>query len=176
MSLVSRYDARRVLGFMSAPFVAAVLTFALNLACERKGLSVIDGPSTVEFSIGLGLSSMFVGAPLTLFAGLPLFLWMAGRGSLSFTRTVMGGAFLGVAWYVVVIAAIPAVSVLNGTMALDMYRLWSAFEGLRLVRFLLFLAAIGMGTGAAFWIIGVRGTDLDPRREPLISVIHISDH
>jgi hypothetical protein len=173
---VSRDDARRVLGFMSAPLVAAVLTFAINLAFERNGFSVLDGPATIDFSIGLALSSLFVGVPLTLFVAVPVFLWLAGRGLLSFARTVLAAALLAVSWYAVLIVGIPAFRVISGDLAVDMYRLASAFEGWRLLRLLVFLAAIGMGTGAAFWIIGVRGTELDPRHESLISVTRFSNH
>jgi hypothetical protein len=147
---------------MAAPLVAGMLTFILSLASNYLGVPVIDpGDSLVEFSMGLAFSAIFVGVPITCFGAVPLFVWMSGRGPLSFRHTLWAGAVLAVAWYVLLIVAIPVVSGLNRTLAGDMRRMSSAFDGVRLLGFIAFLGVIGMGSAAAFWMISIRGTELD---------------
>jgi hypothetical protein len=157
---------RIILGFLQAPLTAALTSYVLYVVYWFCGVSVI-GPRDYPFQMaaGLAIGSLFVAAPVMVLGAVPLFVWMLRRGSLSLANTLRAGAVLGVSWFFILVVSIPLLNRANRSMATDAHRMWSAFNGLRFLGVVLFLAFVGMSAAASFWFVVVSGTQLDPKRQ-----------
>jgi hypothetical protein len=142
-------ELRLVCAFAIQPFVAAMVTFAMfpvivftlpGGAGGGSPVNWLDG--AVSVAAGAGVASL----PITVFAALPLFLWMRRRGPVRRSAVLWGGVLLG---------NIPAALIVLGLAVslatLDPQRLTYGIPGA--VRAFLIGSAIGVACAAVFWWI-----------------------
>jgi hypothetical protein len=136
-------------GLLVQPVVAAALAFATFPLLERTGRTLYGGMSVDLFDAGIAVAA---GAGMLAFfvafvGALPLFLWLARRGTISLTHALLCGLALGNA------PLLPFI--LAGT----------SYGALGAVRAMAFATLHGAAGAFVFWAIAIRGTSLDPNAE-----------
>jgi hypothetical protein len=154
-------DARLLLAFAVAPFVAGGVMFALSFVIFSNGLNVFAGSSNDPFdaamSLGAGVATLSL--CVTVLAALPGAIWMARHDMLSFRNVLLLGAALGNLPFVVIVAAIVVTEFAKGTLSSDVPRLWEGTFGT--VRAIALGLLVGTPTAAVFWLIGLWRNDVE---------------
>jgi len=99
---------------------------------------------------------------VTFAAAVPIVTTMAKRGPLSFKQVVLFGAAIGQAPFIAIVAGILIVQTITGHLSSDVAKSWDGIYGTLCA--IVLGVAIGGSTAAAFWVIGVWGTEWDRAR------------
>jgi hypothetical protein len=143
-------------GLAIQPFVAAGLAFVSFPLVDYTGRPLYGGfpvdpvASAISFSFGVGLVALVV----TVCGVLPTVLYLLKRGPLSLKKVLVGGAALGNAPFILLVAAILVSHFARGTMSPDVGRLWYGFRGA--VRATAISSYLGVGSAAVFWLVAGR--------------------
>jgi hypothetical protein len=158
-----RIKIRVIAGFVCAPIEVGVITFLSYLLLRQAGALVFDIALTTHpltFAVWLSIGAAVVGVLLTCLVAIPLFLWMVRRGRLSLGRVSLAGAAIGIGSYLATIVAILLADTRPRAVTRNLNQLFE--NAPRMVALSAFLGAIGMITAATFWLIAIRGSELDP--------------
>jgi hypothetical protein len=162
----ARAVIRLVAALAAMPFAAGAVMFVTYVALWFSGARVFEGPvsdlnGTLDAAVGLALGVTIIGFVVTGVATLAV-AWMVSRGPMSLSNLLFLGAALGNVPFVLIVVAILLVQLMNGTLSSDVARLWYGLYGA--VRAISLGCWIGACSAAVFWVIGVRGTELERGR------------
>jgi hypothetical protein len=113
--------------------------------------------SAIQVAKVLGFSVMLLAVPVTG-AAVPIVMLMAERGRLSFGTLLLLGVISGNLPFAVIVSSVVVVQLSHGTGWSSIPQYWYGLRGF--VRALAIGSFIGPICAAAFWVIGVSGTDL----------------
>ena len=148
-------ELRLFAGFVVQPFAAAALGFVTFPLVEVTGRALYGGTSAdlpgaaVSVVAGAGLAAFLV----TLGAALPTVVWLLRHGPLTLTQVLWGGMALGNIPFALIV---PLAAL---TRAADGGSTW--FGPLAVIRALTAGSIFGLAGATWFWLIAVRGTDLE---------------
>ena len=151
-------NGRLVAGFVSLPFLAAVLGFAvLPLAWQLTNPrdSILENPGQVAIA-GATLCGA-VGTVMTLVA-IPVVAWLRRRKRLDFGDFVWAGVALGnaplVLWVVFLVIPATVAHAIGGTLSNHLLTTAELISGV--VRVVLLGTILGATLAAAFWTLAIR--------------------
>ncbi len=148
-------DLRLLVGFLVQPFAAAALGFVTFPLIEMTGRALYGGMSAdlldaaVSVATGAGLAAFLV----TQGAALPTVAWLLSRGPLTLRQVLWCGVALGNIPFALIV---PLAAL---TRAADGGSTW--FGPLAVIRALTAGSIFGLAGAMWFWLIAVRGTDLE---------------
>lgn len=154
--LSSGDELRLFVGLALQPFVAAALGFASFPLVDYTGRPLYGGfpadpvASAISFSFGVGIVALVV----TVCGALPTVLYLLKRGRLTLKQVLVGGAVLGNAPFIVLVAGILVSHVARGMMSPDVGQLWYGFRGA--IRATAISSYLGVGSAAVFWLVAGR--------------------
>ena len=114
------------------------------------GFPVDPAGAALSFSFGVSIVALVV----TVCGAVPTVLYLLKRGPLTLKKVLVGGAALGNAPFILMVAGIVASQVFRGTMSPDVGRLWYGLPGA--IRATAISSYIGVGSAAVFLVIAGR--------------------
>jgi hypothetical protein len=144
-----------------APLVAGAVTFLIFIGQWYGRLGFFPGSpysNPIEAAISVAAGVTVIAFMSTVTVALPLLVWRATRGPLSLLSVLSIGAIVGQVPFIVIVASIMVVQVVNGTLSWSVSDLWYGWYG-TLRAFVLGLL-IGPSTAMTFWLVGIRRTEL----------------
>jgi hypothetical protein len=156
-------------GFLVTPLVAGVIAFLTFWGQSFVRINLFPGTpysDPVDAAAGFAAGVTVIAFIATFAAVVPLVVSMMRSGPLVFTRVLFVGAIVGQAPFVLIVGGILVVQTVNGTLSAAVGRLWYGVFGT--VRAIALGSFIGIPTAVVFWLIAIRGTELDGtgRRKP----------
>jgi hypothetical protein len=155
-SLSSKDEIRLFAGLAVQPFVGAALAFLSFPLVDYSGRALYGGfpadtvDAAISFAFGVSIVALFV----TVCGALPIVLYLLKRGPLTLKEVLVGGAALGNAPFILVVAGIVASQVARGTMSSEVGHLWYGLPGA--IRSTAISSFIGLGSAAVFWVVAGR--------------------
>jgi hypothetical protein len=148
------HELRLLMAFAVQPFVAALAAFAISpLVLSTLGTVSGGTPANwLDSAASLAAGAGLVGMPVTVFAALPLFLWMRRRGLVNRRVVLWSGALLGN-----VPSALIVLGLALSLATLDPQRLTFGVTGA--VRAFFIGSSIGVACAAVFWWLAGRHLD-----------------
>lgn len=153
--------ARLLIAFAVAPFAAGAVMFIILLALWYSGVHAFEGPPAepVDVAVGIAFGVTIIAIYVIGCGAVPAVIWLANRGPLPLRKVLLLGAVLGNVPFALIIAGIILTQFVNGTLSSEVGRLWYGFPGA--IRNIALGVVIGMSSAAVFWLIAVRGTEVE---------------
>ena len=157
-----RAEFRLLAGFAAVPPTAGLVAFAAYLALFYAGSGPAAGvtpaaPHATAASLALGVA--LVALLVTVFGAVPGVSWLTRRGPLSLRSLLVLGAGLGDLPFAIIVLSALVARLAGGASSADITGLWQGARGATLR--LAIGAAVGAASAAMFWLVAVRGTDLE---------------
>ena len=154
------FSARAVLrllaGFAVAPPTAVFLALVTYDALWYSGMFSGGAPiDSIDAAGSLGMGVGILAVMMTICA-VPSVAWLDGRGPLSLRKVLLLGAALGNAPFAIIVLGVVVAHPMSETLSGDIGRFWYGFPGA--VQRVAMGLTCGIGSAAAFWVVGVRGT------------------
>jgi len=150
-------------GFGVVPPTAVLITLATYDGLWHAGLLPQGAPiDSLDSAGSLGIGVAILAVVMTVFGAVPAVVWLNRRQSLSLGRLLIAGAVLGNVPFALIVLGVVAAHAGSGTLSADIGRSWYGLSG-AVVRTAMGLIS-GLGSAAAFWFVGVRGTPASARR------------
>jgi hypothetical protein len=147
-------------GFVVQPFAAAVLGFTVFPLIELSGRAINGGASAdpmgaaISIGLGAGVAAFFV----TVGGAFPAVVWFLKRGPLTLKHILWGGVVLGNLPFAVIVP--PAAMTRHAEAGA------TGFGPLAAMRALAAGAIFGLAGAALFWVISIRGTEMERPSAP----------
>ena len=161
-ALSARSILRLIAACMLAPLVAGAVMFLTFIAQWYGRLQVFPSspysdPVDAARSVAAGVAVIAYMATAAI--AVPLLGWRATRGPLSLMHVLSTGMIAGQVPFMLIVAGILVVQTANGALSWDVARLWYGWYGT--LRAIVLGLLIGPSAAMAFWLIGIRSTELD---------------
>ncbi|HEY2906257.1 MAG TPA: hypothetical protein VGJ29_10195 [Vicinamibacterales bacterium] len=145
---------RLLAGFAVAPLAAVILALvAYDALCYTGTLSGGAPINSIDAALAIGVGVGIIAVGMAACA-VPLIMWLASRGPVSFGRVLLLGAALGNVPFAIIVLGIVAAHPFSEVWSGDIGRFWYGFPG-AVQRVALGLIS-GMGSASLFWIVGIR--------------------
>jgi hypothetical protein len=159
-----------VAGFALVPLVAGALSFVAfltfwTLLPQRPVVAgtmiASGGSSTIDNALAAAAGAVLLAILVTVFAAVPAVSWLAGRGRVTLRTSLLLGAALGNAPFVIGLIVGLVYQIAHGTVPDHPAELWYGAAGA--LRVMASGCFVGAGSAAAFWLIALRGPELTTR-------------
>jgi len=159
-----------VAAYALTPFAAFAFAYVAEMTLwghagsyARGNVVTTAGSAPSEVALSLAMGAGLIAVFVTVFGLLPLVAWLVGRGPLSLRMVLLLGGRRGIATIALLCLLIFVSHLARGTMPDNPGDLWygsraafrTATEGL----------FVGMGCAAVFWVVAIRGTEVDEGRQ-----------
>jgi hypothetical protein len=163
-----------VAGFALVPLVAGALSFVAFLTMlpppplprrviAGSRVASSGGSSSIDKAVAAAAGAVLLAVPVTVLASVPAVTWLARRGRVTLRTSLLAGAALGNAPFVVPLIVGLLYQFAHGTLPDNPADLWHAAAGT--FRVIASGCFVGAGSAGAFWLIAMRGSDLDARTD-----------
>ena len=144
----------------------ALLTFLGYLAIGAKGRGILAGGVPIHDALTPAVQLAFfvavIGLALTLGGSVPCVLWLVNRGQLRLSRLLVFGTIIANVPFALIVGATVVATVWDGSFSASVARRWYGAEGA--FRFVLIGTAHGAMAAVVFWLVAVRGCELETNR------------
>ena len=157
----------RMMGaYVLMPFVAFVLAYVAEMTLWGHAGTYVTGTTVhtggsapAAIALSLAMAAALMAVFVTIFGAVPLVLWLIRRGRVSLRQALIAGAALGNAPAAVLLVLILIHHIGRGTMPDNPGDVWYGARGaFRTITEGMF---VGMGCAAVFWVLAIRGTEVD---------------
>ena len=152
--------------YVLMPFVAFALAYVAEMTLWGHAGTYVTGttvytggsaPEAIALSLAMGAALMAVF--VTIFGAVPLVAWLIRRGRVSLRQAVIAGAALGNAPVAILVLLVFIHRIAGGAAPENqgalLYGVAGAFRTITEGMF------VGMGCAAVFWVLAIRGTEVD---------------
>jgi len=137
---------RIVIAFIVAPFVPALMVFAI---AHLPFVSSLETPA-FRSAAGLAFFSPLVSVPAMVVLGVPMFFWFCAKGWVGLRHAIPGGGAVGIATVAIYFAYLALTAPAS---VMDASNPSSPFQWGKAASMLAAFATFGMIMGASFWYL-----------------------